>query len=91
MNILCTSLWYYEVAIQGQIQDISCKKSRFYAKKKSFFPILGGGAPHLQLLFQVGKSTWFYPLLKGLGLLLMFLNFLHIDIWFFKNVSIFLF
>jgi hypothetical protein len=27
------------------ILGISCEKSRFYAKKSYFFPILGGGAP----------------------------------------------
>ena len=27
--------------------DISCEKSRYYAKKSYFFPILGGGGPTL--------------------------------------------
>ena len=29
------------------IWGISCEKSRFYAKKSYFFPILGGGLPPL--------------------------------------------
>ena len=49
-------------SVQGRIQDlkkiapsvgrrenfggISCEKSRFYAKKNHFFPILGGGGAH---------------------------------------------
>ena len=50
---------YMDSTIQGRIQDLKlggytkkdyiwgilCQKSRFYAKKSYFFPILGGRAP----------------------------------------------
>jgi hypothetical protein len=32
---------------------ISCEKSRFYAKKSYFFPILGGGRPCNELLIAI--------------------------------------
>jgi hypothetical protein len=36
--------------------DISCEKSRFYAKKIIFFPILGGGARS-----RVHPPPWIHP------------------------------
>jgi hypothetical protein len=37
----------------GNFWGISCEKSRFYAKKILFFPILGGGAPPLAYKRQI--------------------------------------
>ena len=44
------------------VWGISCEKSRFYAKKSYFFPILGGRAPWIRpwLFYDLYTLQWFY-------------------------------
>jgi hypothetical protein len=41
--ILTVSIEYVQGGRRENFWGISCEKSRFYAKKSYFFPILGGG------------------------------------------------